>query len=94
MDLQCDAMVLEKVKDRGKLLLNEGNLGLDDVTRRMKRHQKKQPTQLTDSYYETIFLKTNFEELKTKTIQQQYLKTTVNKLKKDTEDQSENKGEQ
>lgn len=56
-----------------KLLLNKGNLGLGDVTMRMKWNQKKQPTQIIDSYYETIYLKTSFEELKTKPIQQQHL---------------------
>ena len=83
-DLRCDYMVLEKVKERGKLLLNKGNSGLDNVTRRMKWNQKKQPTQIIDSYYETISLKT--KELKTKTTQQQHLEKTVKKLKKYTED--------
>lgn len=92
MDLQCDDMVLEKVKGRGKLLLHKGNLHLDDVTRRMKWNQKKQPTQINDSYYETISLKNNFQELKPKTVQQQHLGKTLNKLKKDTEEQSERKG--
>ncbi|CAM9250738.1 unnamed protein product [Bubo scandiacus] len=85
-DLQRDDMVLKKVKDRGKLLYNEENLGRDDVTKRMKWNQKKQPTQIIDSYYETISLKTNFKELKPKTVQQQHLGKKISRLKEDTED--------
>ena len=81
MDLQCDDVVLEKVEDRGKLLLNEANLGLAVVTTRMKWNQKKQPTEIIDSYYETISLETSFKELKPKTVQQQHLGKNCKQVK-------------
>nr|XP_009676299.1 PREDICTED: cancer-associated gene 1 protein [Struthio camelus australis] len=92
IDLQCDDKLLKKVKDRGKLLLREGDLHLDEVTKRMRQNQNKQPTQIIDSYSETISLETSFKELETKPVQQWHFEETVNKLKKDTEDLSEGKG--
>nr|XP_013797262.1 PREDICTED: cancer-associated gene 1 protein isoform X2 [Apteryx mantelli mantelli] len=92
IDLQCDDMLLKKmIKDRGKLLLREGDLGLNEVTKRMKQNQKKQPTQIIDSYSETISLETSLKELETKTVQQWHFEETVNKLKKDIEDLREGK---
>uniref|UniRef100_A0A8B9PL57 Cancer-associated gene protein 1 N-terminal domain-containing protein n=1 Tax=Apteryx owenii TaxID=8824 RepID=A0A8B9PL57_APTOW len=92
IDLQCDDMLLKKmIKDKGKLLLREGDLGLNEVTKRMKQNQKKQPTQIIDSYSETISLETSLKELETKTVQQWHFEETVNKLKKDIEDLREGK---
>lgn len=76
-DLQCDDMFLDKIKDWGKLMLKEGNSGLEGVTRKMMQNQKKEPTQI-DS-----------KELKV--VVQQYLEENVNKFKKNAEDQSEAK---
>ncbi|XP_062424049.1 cancer-associated gene 1 protein isoform X2 [Rhea pennata] len=91
-DLQCDDKLLKKIKERGKLLLREGDYNLNEVTKRMKRNQKKQPTQITDSYSETISLETSLKELESKAVQQWHFEETVNKLKKDIEDLREGRG--
>ncbi|XP_025900573.1 cancer-associated gene 1 protein [Nothoprocta perdicaria] len=93
IDFQCDDTVLKKkIQDREKLLLREGDLGLDEVTKRMKQNQKEQSAQIIDSYSEKISQESNLKELEMETVQQQHFEETVNKLKKDIEDLREGKG--